>query len=79
MVSRVLREGSQNSGSPVVARGMIEYALTELGLCASASNARYTTTTEVYLDSPCATPAQCNEAQVAALRAAIEFALQRDP
>ena len=61
-------------GSPVVAPGVINYPLAELGLCASVAKARYTTTTEVYPDSPRATPAQCNDAQVAAVRAAIDFA-----
>jgi hypothetical protein len=62
-------------GSPVVAPGVINYAFAELGLCAGATPARYTSTTEVYPDSPRATPAQCNDAQVAAARAAIDFAL----
>jgi hypothetical protein len=62
-------------GSPVVAPGIIEYALKKLGLCASITGARYTTTTEVYPDSPRATPEQCNQAQVAAARAAIDYAL----
>ncbi|MET4618234.1 hypothetical protein ABIA71_003838 [Stenotrophomonas sp. 2619] len=62
-------------GSPVVAPGVIEYPLEKLGLCASVSGARYTTTTEVYPDSPRATPQQCNDAQVAAICAAIEYAL----
>jgi hypothetical protein len=64
-------------GSPVVAPGVINYPLVELGLCAGVTKARYTTTTEVYPDSPRATPAQCNDAQVAAVRAAIEFATRR--
>ncbi len=62
-------------GSPVVAHGVIEYPLKALGLCASVSGARYTTTTEVYPDSPRATPQQCNDAQVAAVVAAIDYAL----
>lgn len=62
-------------GSPMVAPGVIEYALKPLGLCAGITNARYKTTTEVYPDSPRATPAQCNAAQVAAVCAAIDFAL----
>lgn len=62
-------------GSPVVAPGVIEYPLRRLGLCAGMTGARYTTTTEVYPDSPRATPAQCNAAQVAAVCAAIEFVL----
>jgi hypothetical protein len=62
-------------GSPVVAPGVIQYPLKKLGLCAGITNARYTSTTEVYPDSPRATPAQCNDAQVAAVCAAIAFAL----
>jgi hypothetical protein len=62
-------------GSPVVAPGVIRYPLKPLGLCAGVTNARYTTTTEVYPDSPRATPAQCNAAQVAAVRAALDFVL----
>lgn len=62
-------------GSPVVAPGVIEYAVVKLGLCAGITAARYRTTTEVYPDSERATPAQCNAAQAAAVCAAIEFAL----
>ena len=62
-------------GSTVVAPGVIEYPLRQLGLCAGITDARYKTTTEVYPDSPRATPAQCNEAQATAVRAAIDYAL----
>src|SRR6185436_17010330 len=62
-------------GSPVVAPGVILYPLVELGLCAGVTSARYTTTTEVYPDSPRATAEQCNDAQVAAARAALDSAL----
>ncbi len=62
-------------GSPVVAQGVIEYPLKALGLCASITGARYTTTTEVYPDSPRATPQQCNDAQVAAVRGGLDYAL----
>ncbi|MEO8160088.1 MAG: M14 family metallocarboxypeptidase [Arenimonas sp.] len=62
-------------GSPVVAPGVIEYDFKPLGLCAGVTEARYTTTTEVYPDSPRATPEQCNDAQVAAVRAALDYAL----
>jgi hypothetical protein len=63
-------------GSPLVAPGVIEYPLRKLGLCAGITGARFTTTTEVYPDSPRATPEQCNEAQVVAVCSAIEFALR---
>ena len=51
--------------------------LTALGLCAGMSGARYTTTTEVYPDSPRTTPAQCIDAQLAAVGAALDFVLAR--
>jgi len=63
-------------GSPLAGPGVIEYPMRKLGLCAGITGARYTTTTEVYPDSPRATPQQCNEAQVAATCAAIEFVLR---
>lgn len=62
-------------GSPIVAPGVIQYPLKRLGLCARVTDARYTTTTEVYPDSPKATPKQCNAAQVAAVCAAIDYVL----
>jgi Succinylglutamate desuccinylase / Aspartoacylase family len=63
-------------GSTVVAPGVILYDYKALGLCAGMTDARFTTTTEVYPDSPRATPEICNAAQVAAVCAAIDFALE---
>jgi hypothetical protein len=62
-------------GTKVVGPGVVLYPFAALGLCAGVTRARFTTTTEVYPDSPRATPQQCNDAQVAAVRAAIDFAL----
>jgi hypothetical protein len=62
-------------GSAVVAPGVILYGFEALGLCAGISRARYATTTEVYPDSPRASPEQCVDAQIAAVRAAIDFAV----
>ncbi|MBT0668617.1 M14 family metallocarboxypeptidase [Novosphingobium profundi] len=62
-------------GSPVVQPGVIEYPQGKYGMCAAITGARFTTTTEVYPDSPSATPEQCNAAQVAAVCAALDFAL----
>jgi len=62
-------------GSRVVAPGVIEYALNSLGLCAGITAAKFKTTTEVYPDSPRATPEQCNAAQAAAVCAALDYAL----
>jgi len=66
-------------GSTVVAHGVIEYPLTELALCPSITGARYTTTTEVYPDSPRTTPEECVRAQVTAVRAALDHALSHSP
>jgi hypothetical protein len=60
-------------GSPVVAHGVIHYAMKVLGLCAGITGARYTTTTEVYPDSPRATPEQCIAAQVAAVCSGLDY------
>ena len=62
-------------GSPVLAAGVIAYPVAELGLCAGITGAPYVTTTEVYPDSATATAQQCNAAQVAAVRAALDYAL----
>lgn len=65
-------------GCPVVAQGIIEYPLAELGLCASITGARFTTTTEVYPDSARTTPQECNLAQATAVRAALDYALAHE-
>ena len=60
-------------GEAVQQHGVINYAKRTLGLCGAMTAARFVTTTEVYPDSPTASPVQCNAAQVAAVNAAIEF------
>jgi hypothetical protein len=63
-------------GEPMQQPGVINYAKRALGLCGSMTGARFVTTTEVYPDSPATSPAQCNEAQVTTVMAAIDY-LQR--
>ncbi|OHE87468.1 MAG: peptidase [Lysobacterales bacterium RIFOXYD1_FULL_69_11] len=62
-------------GSAVVSPGVILYPVKSLGLCAGVTDATYLTTTEVYPDSPRTTPDECNAAQAAAVRAALDHAL----
>ena len=62
-------------GSPVVAHGVIEYPVAKYAMCTSITGAPYTTTTEVYPDSPVATPQECSDAQVAAVCAALDYVL----
>jgi hypothetical protein len=66
-------------GCPVVAPGVITYPQGDYAMCPSITGARYTTTTEVYPDSPRTTPRQCQEAQVAAVCAALDFVLAQPP
>ncbi len=67
-------DAGQIIGSDVTQPGVINYPLTELALCASVTGATFTTTTEVYPDSPSATPEVCIKAQVAAVRGGLDFA-----
>jgi len=62
-------------GSKVTQHGVINYPFESLGLCAGVTDAIFTSTTEVYPDSPTATAEICNAAQVAAVRAALDHAL----
>ena len=62
-------------GSPVVAPGVINYPRQATRALRRHHQRALHTTTEVYPDSPRATPEQCNDAQVAAVCAAIDFAL----
>lgn len=62
-------------GAPLQQEGVIEMAKRASGLCGGMTDARFVTTTEVYPDSATATPDQCNEAQVAAVVAAIGYLL----
>lgn len=62
-------------GAKVVSPGVILYPTRSLGLCAGWTDARYTTTTEVYPDSPRTDAEECNQAQAAAVCAAIDYLL----
>jgi hypothetical protein len=60
-------------GEPLEQEGVIHYPARKLSLCAGISNAKYTTTTEVYPDSPKASDAICIEAQVAAIKGGLDY------
>ena len=60
-------------GVPIEQEGVINYELKKLSLCAGFSGAEYTTTTEVYPDSPKVTPAICIDAQVAAIKGGLKY------
>lgn len=60
-------------GEDLEQEGVINYDMRKLFLCGGFSQAEYTTTTEVYPDSPQATDAICVEAQVAAIRGGLNY------
>lgn len=60
-------------GEKAEQEGVVNYPLKKLFLCAGFSNAKFVTTTEVYPDSPRATPEICVRAQVAAVRGGLDF------
>jgi len=64
-------------GDKVEQPGVINYPLKKLFLCAGFSGAEYTTTTEVYPDSPKVTPQLCIDAQVAAVQGGLDFLISR--
>jgi hypothetical protein len=64
-------------GVQIEQEGVINYPLKELSLCAGISKAKYTTTTEVYPDSPKANDEICRNAQVMAIKGGLDFILSR--
>ena len=63
-------------GAEVPSEGVICYDKRKLFLCGGFNNATYCSTTEVYPDSPSATPEICNRAQVAAVEGALQHLLK---
>jgi hypothetical protein len=60
-------------GAPIEQEGVIHYDMKKLSLCGGFSDAEYTTTTEVYPDSPKATDEICIQAQVAAIKGGLDY------
>ncbi|ABV37010.1 zinc carboxypeptidase-related protein [Shewanella sediminis HAW-EB3] len=64
-------------GVPLSQEGVVNYATKALGLCIGFSDAAFTTTTEVYPDSPLVDDENCILAQVAAITGGLDFILKR--
>ncbi|AWH17794.1 peptidase [Stenotrophomonas sp. ZAC14D2_NAIMI4_7] len=62
-------------GLPLQSPGVVWGESRSIGACAGFTDALYATTTEVYPDSPRTNPHECNDAQVAAVCAGLDFAL----
>lgn len=60
-------------GVPLESEGVVNYDMKKLFLCGGFSDARYSTTTEVYPDSPKVTDEICNQAQVAAICGGLDY------
>jgi hypothetical protein len=60
-------------GEKLAQFGVVNYPKKSLGLCGGMTDARFVTTTEVYPDSPSATPEQCILAQVAAVVGGLNY------
>lgn len=64
-------------GCKLEQEGVVNYDIKKLFLCAGFSDAEYTTTTEVYPDSPKVTDHICNEAQAAAICGGLNYLLKQ--
>ena len=62
-------------GVPLEQPGVINYDAVGQGLCMGMTEATFATTTEVYPDSDDISDDICNAAQVAAVRAGLDYAL----
>jgi hypothetical protein len=60
-------------GTPLEQEGVINYDMKKLFLCGGFSDAAFSTTTEVYPDSPKVTDEICNQAQVAAVCGGLDY------
>jgi hypothetical protein len=60
-------------GDPIAQDGVVNYPVKKLFLCAGFSDAEFTTTTEVYPDSPKVTPEICIQAQVEAVNGGLAY------
>lgn len=70
-------ENNQLIGAPLEQWGVINYATKALGLCIGFSDATFSTTTEVYPDSPTVDDENCINAQVCAITAGLDYILQQ--
>lgn len=60
-------------GVKIESIGVVNYDMKKLFLCGGFSDAEYSTTTEVYPDSPKMTNEICNAAQVAAICGGLDY------
>lgn len=66
-------ENVQIIGAPLEQAGVINYPVKKLFLCAGFSDAQYTSTAEVYPDSPRVIAQICVDAQVSAIEGGLDY------
>lgn len=66
-------ENGKIIGVDIISKGIINYDVKKLFLCAGLTDAPFVTTTEVYPDSPKVTDKECNLAQVAAIEGGLQY------
>ncbi|MBY0385403.1 M14 family metallocarboxypeptidase [bacterium] len=71
-------ENGKIIGVDIEQDGVINYPAKKLFLCAGFSDAKYTTTTEVYPDSPKVTADVCIQAQIAAIKGGLKYLLTKE-
>ncbi|WP_019613843.1 M14 family metallopeptidase [Psychromonas ossibalaenae] len=64
-------------GKSLAQHGVINYACHKLGLCIGFTNGVYSTTTEVYPDSPKVCDQDCVDAQIAAVSGGLDFLISQ--
>jgi len=69
-------ESGKIIGEPITQEGVINYDVKKLNLCTGFANPKYSSTTEVYPDSPKVNGEDCVKAQVAALVGGLDYLLK---
>ncbi|MEH6456131.1 MAG: M14 family metallocarboxypeptidase [Cocleimonas sp.] len=70
-------ENGKIIGVKATQNGVINYEISQLGLATSMTDCTYSTTTEVYPDSPKTNDETCIQAQVAAVCSGLDYVLQQ--
>lgn len=64
-------------GVPSTQQGVINYEISKLGLCTGMTNCIYSSTTEVYPDSPTVDDENCIQAQIAAVCSGLDYVIEQ--
>jgi hypothetical protein len=65
-------------GKKPISEGVVLYDVASISACSGLTPARYTSTTEVYPDSPNTCPQKCIDAQIAAIKGGLEYIIRNN-